>query len=115
MSFLRAPLGQKQANAVSTALRTAARGEECTLRLPCCNGGTETTVLAHLRMFGVAGIGQKPDDWFGVFACAACHDALDRRNSANADMWGIENVLRALHETIRRQIARGNITIKGAK
>ena len=115
MSFVRAPLGQKQGNTVSTALRTAARGEECTLRLPCCNHDPATSVLAHLRMFGVAGIGEKPDDWFAVISCSACHDALDRRNSANADMWGIEDVLRALHETIRRQIALGNIIIKGAK
>lgn len=61
-------------------LRNAARGQPCHLRLPgvCC-GDSETTVLAHLRRGGLGGVGMKPPDCAGVFACRTCHDALDGR------------------------------------
>ena len=63
-------------------LRRAARGRECTLRLPgICNGDPETVVLAHIRRGGVGGVGLKPPDACAVLACSACHDALDRRNT----------------------------------
>jgi len=61
-------------------LRSLARGKPCMVRLPAiCNGNPETTVLAHIRRAGVAGIGQKPPDVCGVWACSACHDEIDRR------------------------------------
>ena len=88
-------------------LREAARGQVCTLRFGCCNHNPETTVLAHLRMFGWAGTSQKPPDFLGVFACSACHDALDRRNRAQE--WGYDDVLRALGETLILQSKMGNI------
>lgn len=115
----RPPLGLKGAKprrspGVSAApLRQAAKGQTCTLRLPCCVGGTETVVLAHLRFFGWAGIAQKPDDLLAVFACHACHDALDRRNATTSGLWGFEDVLRALGETLLRQKAQGNIVVGG--
>ena len=103
---------QKQPRLVSPALREAARGQPCTLRLPCCNHDPETTVLAHLRMFGAAGIGEKPDDWCGVFACSACHDAADRRDWATAGLVGYEDILRALIETLRVQFHAGRLVAK---
>lgn len=61
-------------------LRKLARGQPCMVRLPSiCNFNVETTVLAHLRRGGVAGVGQKPPDLCGVWACSACHDEIDRR------------------------------------
>lgn len=61
-------------------LRKEAKGRECTVRLPgICDGGTETVVLAHYRMAGLNGVGQKPDDIFGAWACSSCHDACDFR------------------------------------
>lgn len=109
MSFVVRPLGQKQPPLVSEALRRSAQNQPCTLRLPCCNGRLDTTVLAHLRVFGVAGMGQKPPDWCAVYACSACHDAIDRRNAATAGLWGFEDLLRALIETQRRMWAAGLI------
>lgn len=109
MTFYRQPLGQKRPPLVSSALRNAARGERCTLRLSVCNHDPETTVLAHLRFFGWAGIAQKPSDLLAVFACSACHDAIDRRIGGEG-LWGFEDLLRALGETIERQRALGNIT-----
>lgn len=115
------PLGLKGAKprrsvrSAAAPLRRAARGQTCTLRLPCCVGGTETVILAHLRFFGWAGIAQKPSDLLAVFACHACHDALDRRNATTAGLWGFEDVLRALGETLLRQEAHGQITVGRAK
>ena len=64
------------------ALQKSAKGQECQMRIPgICNGDPETTVLAHIRRGGVAGVGQKPPDPCGVFACSACHDALDGRTN----------------------------------
>jgi hypothetical protein len=61
-------------------LRKEARGRECQVRLPgICNGNSETVVLAHYRMAGICGMGMKPPDLFGAWACSACHDEIDRR------------------------------------
>lgn len=87
-------------------LRKNARGQSCTLRLDCCNHNPETTVLAHIRRFGWAGMAQKPDDLLAVFACSSCHDAIDRRTS---ELWGDDDILRAMGETLLRQKADGVI------
>lgn len=61
-------------------LRKAARGRECTVRIPGhCNGNPETSVLAHYRLAGTCGTGCKPDDTQGAIACSACHDLIDGR------------------------------------
>ncbi|OCG68463.1 hypothetical protein A9G41_08310 [Gilliamella sp. Nev5-1] len=60
-------------------LTKEARGRECTVRLPCCNHNPETTVLAHYRLAGTCGVGIKPNDLQGAWACSACHDEIDRR------------------------------------
>lgn len=60
-------------------LTKLARGRECQVRLPCCNHNPETTVLAHFRLAGICGIGMKPHDILGAWACSACHDEIDRR------------------------------------
>ncbi len=65
-------------------LRKEARGRECQIRLPVCNGDPATTVLAHYRLAGVSGMGMKAPDLVGAWACSACHDAADRR--ANLDL-----------------------------
>lgn len=92
-----------------TKARESAQGQDCTLRLPCCNHNPETTVLAHLRMFGWAGMAQKPPDFLGVYACSACHDALDRRTSED---WGWDDVLRALGETQISMRNQGVLIVK---
>lgn len=89
--------------------RQSARGQDCALRLDCCNHDPETTVLAHLRMFGWAGTAQKPPDFLGVYACSCCHDALDRRS---AEDWGFDDVLRALGETLISMQKQGVLSVK---
>lgn len=60
-------------------LRKLAQGQECTVRLPrVCNFDSTTTVLAHYRMVG-DGMGRKPPDERGAFACSACHNLVDGR------------------------------------
>ncbi len=50
------------------------------VRLPGCDGGGETTVLAHYRLAGLCGIGTKPDDLAcGAWCCAPCHGKIDGR------------------------------------
>jgi len=49
------------------------------VRLPGCDGGGETTVLAHNRLAGTCGIGMKPPDLLGAWACFKCHDGIDYR------------------------------------
>ena len=105
----RPPLGQKAPNLISTTLRQSARGQPCSLRLACCNHDPATTVLAHLRFFGWAGMGHKPPDYLAVFACSNCHDAIDRRSDADVSQWGFEDLLRGLGETLQRQEAKGLI------
>lgn len=63
-----------------TKLTKAARGRDCQIRMPgICNGNPETTVLAHYRMAGTCGVGIKPNDLQGAWACSGCHDEIDRR------------------------------------
>jgi hypothetical protein len=105
----RAPYQKGQKPTVSKPLRNHARGQACTLRLGNC-ASPETVVFAHLRRFSIAGMGQKPDDLIGLYACATCHDALDRRHGDNV---GDGEILRALVETLLRRRADGLISIKG--
>jgi hypothetical protein len=110
MNLTKRPIYQKgQKPTVSKPLRNHARGQACTLRLGNC-ASPETVVFAHLRRFSIAGMGQKPDDLIGVYACATCHDALDRRRGDNV---GDGEILRALVETLLRRRADGLISIKG--
>jgi hypothetical protein len=68
-----------------TDLRKAARGRPCMVRLFCCNGNWDTTVLAHYRLAGMSGMGLKSPDLCASWACSACHDAIDRRANMNLE------------------------------
>jgi hypothetical protein len=74
------------------------------VRLPGCDGGGETTVLAHYRLSGYCGTGIKPDDLaFGAWACASCHDIVDGRER----ILGASYELRRLYELHRLAHAEG--------
>ena len=97
---------------VSKPLRDSAKGEDCTLRLPgVCNQNPETTVLAHVPC-GQRGMGMKGPDMIAVYACSACHDALDGRSRWGADAG---DVIRAIAETQMKFLEKGLMTIKGVK
>lgn len=90
-----------------TKLTRAARGRDCQVRIPgVCNGNPETTVLAHYRMAGTCGVGCKPNDLQGAWACSACHDVIDGRVRIAADrdilrLWHLEGVMRTQDILIR--------------
>jgi hypothetical protein len=66
-----------------TKLTKAARGRDCQVRVPdVCNHNPETTVLAHYRLAGTCGMGSKPNDFQGAWACSACHDYVDGRGGS---------------------------------
>jgi len=60
-------------------IRASARGEECTVRLHCCNRNPETTVFAHAPVPHRAGM-RNHNHW-GAYACSDCHDRLDGRDA----------------------------------
>lgn len=64
-----------------TPIRKAARGEDCTIRIPgVCNFDSETTVLCHSnRLADGKGMGLKAPDTAAAFGCSSCHDVLDGR------------------------------------
>jgi len=89
-------------------LRKEARGRDCMVRLVgICNHNPETTVLAHVRMAGISGMGLKADDLLGAWACSSCHDAIDRRQHTDLDrdfvrLAHLEGVIRTI-TVLRRE------------
>ena len=82
-------------------LRALARGRACAVRLPGCLGASETVVLAHYRLSGLCGVGMKPIDLLGAWACASCHDAVDGRKPSEMPrdllrLYHAEGVMRTL-------------------
>lgn len=62
-----------------TSIRKLAEGQPCLVRLPGCLGQHESVVLAHYRLSGLSGMGIKPPDYIGAWACSSCHDICDGR------------------------------------
>ena len=61
-----------------------ARGMDCQVRVPqICSHSPESVVMAHYRMAGLSGMGQKPSDIFVAIACSECHDAIDGRTKSH--------------------------------
>ena len=87
-----------------TDLRQYARGKPCMVRLPgiCC-GDAETTVLAHIRMAGITGMGQKAPDLLGAWACFKCHDYIDGRAKRDRSVMldHLEGVARTINQLIK--------------
>jgi hypothetical protein len=90
----------------STKLRQSAQGQECTLRLYCCNGDPETTVLAHIGRD--SGMGIKASDNMAVFACSSCHAEID---GSAKDAWALEK-LQALEKTQQHWIDNELMVVK---
>ena len=92
-------------------LTKAAKGREWQVRIPgVCNGNPETTVLAHYRLSGTCGIGTKPNDLQGAWACSACHDVIDGRSGAvtrdEARQLHAEGVMRTQDQLVREGLVK---------
>ena len=90
-----------------TDLRAEARGRDCQVRLiGVCNFDPSTTVLAHVRMAGITGIGQKSSDFHACWSCSSCHDRIDFRVPYKVDGWDDEKsrmyVQIAMYEAVIR-------------
>jgi len=93
---------------INADLRKAAKGKECTVRLPvACNYDVSTTVLAHIALAGNSGVGMKPCDLSAVRACSGCHDVIDGRVPTHLSRADIEGyVLRGMcrtHDAYRKE------------
>lgn len=75
------PLKSRSTRPKMTPARKSAKDRPCLVRLPGCDGGGETTVLAHYRLAGHCGTGLKPPDCLGSFTCDPCHSAVDGRRT----------------------------------
>ena len=64
--------------------REAARGQDCTMNLPGCNGNPETTVLAHRNG---AGMGTKASDHDAADMCSSCHSSFDGATDIDFDSY----------------------------
>jgi len=78
---VRKALKSRPARPKMTPARKSAKDRPCLVRLPGCDGGGETTVLAHYRLAGHCGTGLKPPDCLGSFTCDPCHSAVDGRRT----------------------------------
>lgn len=71
------------------------------VRAPGCDGGGETTVLAHIRRAGLGGMGMKVPDLCGCWACHPCHDYIDGRRAIPELAWSKDTIiLEALLRTL---------------
>lgn len=67
----------------SQKVRTAARGERCTVEIVgVCNHDDATVVFCHFPDVS-HGVGHKACDFSGGFACSSCHDAIDGRSRSD--------------------------------
>jgi len=92
-----------------TNLRKIARDRDCQVRIPgICNFDPATTVLAHYRLAGTCGMGLKPHDLLGAWACSSCHDEIDRRTrnipADEAQLAHLQGVIRTLAELIKEEV-----------
>ncbi len=85
-------------------LRKLARDRPCMVRLECCNGNSETVVLAHLRLQGISGMGLKAPDMFGAWACSACHTYADTHHDAATKAAFYEGIFRTQHKLLREGV-----------
>ena len=83
-------------------LRDAARNRPCMIRVPGhCDGGGETTVLAHYRLSGVSGMGFKAPDLLGSWSCAPCHAYVDGQHTDTAKAMHLEGMVRTINQLIK--------------
>jgi hypothetical protein len=103
MRVVRGEDGCGEEGAGVTNLRAMARGRPCLVRLPGCDGGGETTVLAHYSLAGISGRGIKAPDACASWCCFNCHEAVDGRRSIPG--YGREKLRAAFAEGVMRTLA----------
>ncbi len=82
-------------------LRKYAKGKPCMVRTGFCNHDPETTVLAHVRISGISGMGLKAPDLLGAWCCSDCHAHCDTRHEHEMQNAFYEGVLRTQNQLIK--------------
>lgn len=103
----------------SAKLRKSARGEECTVNAPTCNGGgldidgNSKACLAHFPFLdpNTAGMGGKIHDIAAGYCCDPCHGYIDRRTRIGGQLISEADQLfygaRSMVRTVARMIETG--------
>lgn len=101
---------QYQDQAMGQLIRRAARGQNCSLRLPGCRNDTSTVVFAHAPSIDNGmGLKQAKDFW-GAFACSHCHDVVDGRvTTSDQRILILERWMAGVYETQKKLIEAGLI------
>lgn len=86
-----------------TDLRKEARGRDCQVRTAVCTFDPQQTVLAHVRMQGISGLGFKAPDLLGAWACAACHQLVDTGRYGDVELERDDRELALLRGVMRTQ------------
>ena len=82
-------------------LREYARDKPCMVRTLACNGDPATTVLAHLRMIEISGMGHKAPDVLGAWCCATCHTFCDTHHDLETEHDFMRGVFRTQNQLIK--------------
>lgn len=83
-------------------LRDYARDKPCMVRIPgVCNGDSATTVLAHLRLTGISGMGMKAPDLLGAWCCSDCHTYCDAKHGEYSNAMFYEGMARTQNQLIK--------------
>ena len=93
----------------SSKVMQSAKGQRCTADWCGCGGTTDTTVLCHVRKFGIGGMGIKPTDFIGFYGCEKAHRMFDQGPDVN---WSWEGVCRSVIQT-QIQLNQKGILVAG--
>lgn len=67
-----------------------------------CNRDPSTTVLAHVRLAGITGMGMKADDLLAAWACSECHRITEQEKGDDyIQRCFLEGVLRTQNELLK--------------
>ena len=102
-----------------STITQSARGEQCQIRIPGCNGNPETVVWAHANGSAAGkGMWMKSNDLLGAYGCYACHQVVDGQRPLPAG-WTRDDVRLAFWQgharSILKLIEKGIIVLQRGK
>ena len=71
-----------------------------------CNFDPATTVLAHIRLIGISGMGHKANDLLGAWACSACHSWVDSNHDDATQAAFAEGVYRTQDRLVKDGVVK---------
>ena len=90
----------------SKKLTREAKGQNCKLRTPHCNGRSETVVFCHAPS-KYKGTATKSDDFWGADGCSSCHQFLDEECDPDvARQYWMPAIYETLKDRFNKRILR---------